>query len=958
MVAPHLGAQSVAPRITSDTNYSEQATIQGSLHPMAQAQFDDGRMPAETRLNGVSIFFGRSAEQEADLQELIAAQQDPASPLYHQWLNPDQFAARFGMADSDLDKVKSWLEQQGFSIDSVARSRNMIRFSGTARQVEQAFLTEMHYYNVQGALHFAPSTELSVPAAFASAVMSVRNLNDFRPRPMHIAPSVRPDFTSSQTAAVHFAPGDIKVAYNIPSSYTGKGQSIALMGQSAILTTDIENFESASGLSIKDPTLVLVPSSGISKFYEGDESESDIDVEWSGGIATGANIVFVYVGNNLNYGVFDSVHYAIDENIAPIISISYGSCETALDSSDKTTMEAWGAQAVAQGQTIVASSGDSGSTSCEGYTGTTDGGQTFTTAMDQALAVNYPASSAYVTAAGGTEITAANDAVGTYWGAYSSTTTTTALQWIPEVAWNDDTLSGAYSSSNGGGLSSSGGGVSALIARPSWQTGTIGGVSIPTGNWRLVPDIALYSSPNYPGYLFCSSDPSNDIDGSCSNGFRDANDKYLTVAGGTSFAAPIFAGMVAIINQAKGYTSGQGLVNPTLYTLATNSSTYASAFHDVTSGNNYCTAGTTYGYCSATGATEGYAAGTGYDEVTGLGSVNLTNLITAWTPPPTPVIPTLVGTTTTISAVTLAPSSGVADTFTITVVSANGVTPLGNVTLVIDGGGTSYSDGGSTTTVALTASGTPGTATAQKALTFSTTGTHQVIAQYLQYPGNTTFAFSTASIQVVVGGTSSGVGSFTIGASPSTLTVSQGGSGNETITITPAGGYTGTVWMNYNTSNNTALANLNVCADYVNSEGYATLQIVGTAAQTTTFTFDTNASEVTCQAASPVGGKPLHRLGATKTASKNGTNPAPFTVAFAGLLLAGFLGRRSRKFLTMAGAIVLLVVALTISSCGGGSSNNTTNSNPPAGTYTITITGMDSVTSSITAQTSFTLVIQ
>jgi subtilase family serine protease len=960
MVAPHLGAQSVAPRITSDVNYSEQATLQGSLHPLAQAQFDAGRMPAETKLNGVSIFFGRSAEQEADLQELIAAQQDPASPLYHQWLNPDQFAARFGMADSDLDKVKSWLQQQGFSIDSVAHSRNMIRFSGTARQVEQAFLTEMHYYNVHGARHFAPLTELSVPAAFAPAVLSVRNLNDFRPRPMHIA-SARPSFTSSQTGYVHFAPGDIKVAYNIPSTYDGTGQSIAIMGQSAILTSDIENFRSAAfnGYNVFGPTLVLVPDTGISKFYEGDESESDIDVEWSGSTATGANIIFVYTGNNINYGVFDSLHYAIDEDIAPVISISYGSCETALDSSDKTTMEAWGEQAVTQGQTIVASSGDSGSTSCEGYTGTTDSGQTFTTAMDQALVVNYPASSAYVTAAGGTEITAANDAVGTYWGPYSSSSTTTALQWIPEVAWNDDTLSGAYSSSNGGGLSSSGGGVSALIARPSWQTGTIGGVSIPAGAMRLVPDIALYSSPNYPGYLFCSSDPSNDIKGSCSNGFRDANNQYLTVAGGTSFAAPIFAGMVAIINQAKGYTSGQGLVNPTLYMLAANSSTYASAFHDVTSGNNYCTAGTTYGYCSATGATEGYVASAGYDEVTGLGSVNLGNLIAAWTPPATPVIPTLVGTSITIGTSSLTPILNEPNTFNFSVAAASGsITPTGHLTLSIDGGGTPYSNSGSTVTVPFSGIITAGTASATYQMTFTTVGTHQIVTRY---SGDTTFAPSTATIQVVVGGTSSCTGScgFTMGASPSTLTVSRGSSGNETITITPAGGYTGTVWMSYTTSNNTALANLNVCADYVNSEGYATLQIVGTAAQTTTFTFTTNASDVTCQAASPVGGKPLHKLGATKTASNSGMNPAPFTVAFAGLLLAGFLGRRSRKFLTMAGAIVLLAVALTISSCGGGNSSGTTttSSNPPAGTYTITIIGQDSVTSSITAQTSFTFVI-
>jgi subtilase family serine protease len=962
MVASHLGAQSVAPRITSDIIHSEQATLQGSLHPLAQARFDAGRVPAETRLNGVSIYFSRSAEQEADLQALIAAQQDPASPLYHQWLNPDQFAARFGVANSDLDKVKSWLEQQGFSVDSVARSRNMIRFSGTSRQVEQAFLTEMHYYNVQGTRHFASSTELSVPAAIAPSILGVRNLSDFRPRPMHLAPSVRPSYTSSQTGAVHFAPGDIKLAYNIPSSYTGTGQSVALVGQSAILTTDIESFQSASGLIVKDPTLVLVPGSGSSAFYEGDESESDIDVEWSGAIATGANIVFVYVGNNLNYGVYDSYLYAVDEDIAPIISISYGSCETALDSNDKTTMEAWGAQAVAQGQTIVASSGDSGSTSCFGYTGNTDGGVAFTTAMDQALAVNYPASSAYVTAAGGTEITSANSLStnSTYWDPQGSSDILNSLKvYIPEVVWNDDTLSGAYSSSNGGGLSSSGGGVSALISRPSWQTGTIGGVSIPAGTMRLVPDISLYSSPNYPGYLFCSSDPSNGISGSCSNGFRDANKQYLTVAGGTSFAAPIFAGMVALINQAEGYTSGQGLINKTLYTMAANSSTYVSAFHDVTSGNNYCTAGTTYGYCSSTGATEGYAAGTGYDEVTGLGSVNLTNLITAWTPPATPVIPTLVGTTTTISASTLAPAVSASDTFTITVVSANGVTPTGTVYLTIDGGTTTYGGTtGTTATVTLSATSTPGTATATYPKAFSTAGTHQIIAQYLQYPGNATFAFSTASIQVVVGGTSSGTGSFTIGASPSTLTVSRGGSGNETITITPAGGYTGTVLMNYTTSNDTALANLNVCATYVHN-GYATLQIVGTTAETTTLTFDTDASAVNCDAASPTGGKPLHKPGGTKIASNSGANPAPFTIAIAGLLLAGFLGRRSRKFLTMAGAIFLLAAAMTISSCGGSVSGGGggSNSNPPAGTYTITITGWDSVTSSITNTTNFTLVI-
>ena len=160
MTATAFGAQAPTPRIQSEISSSAMTTLKGSLRPFAQARFDAGRMPSDARLNGMSIFFNRSAAQQADLEALLAAQQDPASPLFHQWLTPDQYAARFGMSQADIDKVEAWLQQQGFSIDSVARSRNMIRFSGTAGQAEQAFQTQMHYYSVAGEKHFAPSTEL------------------------------------------------------------------------------------------------------------------------------------------------------------------------------------------------------------------------------------------------------------------------------------------------------------------------------------------------------------------------------------------------------------------------------------------------------------------------------------------------------------------------------------------------------------------------------------------------------------------------------------------------------------------------------------------------------------------------------------------------------------------------------------------------------------------------------
>ena len=481
MAASQAGAQAVAARIAAPVANSERATLTGSLQPRARAEFDAGRMPAATRLNGMSLFFSRSAEQQAGLKALIAAQQNPASPLYHQWLTPDQFAARFGLNDADLAKVQDWLVQQGFSIDSVARSRNAIHFSGTAGQVEQAFSTEMHYYNVEGKQHFAPSTELSIPAALAPVVLAVGNLNDFHPRPMHILPA-HPQFTSSQSGSVHFAPGDIKVVYNIPSTYTGVGQSIAIMGQSAVLTSDIENFENAASLPTKDPIMVLVPGTGSSEIdplQSGDESESDIDLEWSGAIAPGASLFFVYTGSYGNSGgVFTSIEYAVDEDIAPIISISYGACEPEFGSSNYQMAESIFLQAATQGQSIIASSGDSGSTACYGDYGNTN--DTAPVAADEALAVNYPASSAYVTAAGGTEIPA-NDDVTTngYWEAVPSgggDILTSALQWIPEVAWNDDALTAAHRSHRASGRMRS---HRAAAASVRWLTGRAGRAASP-----------------------------------------------------------------------------------------------------------------------------------------------------------------------------------------------------------------------------------------------------------------------------------------------------------------------------------------------------------------------------------------------------------------------------------------------------------------------------------------------
>jgi subtilase family serine protease len=936
-----MAAQTPAPRIRSEISNVAVSPLKASQQPLGSTQNDAGRMPSDAKINGMSIVFNRSAAQEADLQALLAAQQDPQSPQFHQWLSPEQFGARFGMAQSDIDQVQTWLQQQGFSVDSVARGRNMIRFSGTVGQLEQAFQTEMHYFKANGETHFAPAKLLSVPMAIAPTIAAVRNISDFRPRPMHV--STHRAFTSSQSGSVFFAPGDIAVTYDIGPLYSGgvngTGQSIAIVGQSAVLTSDIEAFENAAQLPVKDPVMVLVPASGSSTVVSGgDEGESDLDIEWSGAIAKGATIDFVFTGNSANFNAFDSIAYAIDEKIAPIISISYGACETALGT---FTLETQLAQAAAQGQTVLAASGDQGSTSCSG-----DTQNGLTTTQQFALAVNYPASSQYVTGVGGTEISAANSVStnSTYWVAQgTSDVLTSAKTYIPEVVWNDD--------STQFGLGASGGGASALFTKPSWQTGVPG---IPTDGKRDVPDVALYASAGFPGYLFCSSDSSdwNTTNApvqtaSCNSGFRDSATGDLTVAGGTSFATPIFAGMIALINQKQEWTAGQGNANPTLYKLAANTSTYSSAFHDVTSGNNNCTAGATY--CGTT--TTGFAAGTGYDLVTGLGSVDLANLAGKWPSNATP----LTATTTTLSAASTAPNVSTNDIVTITVAQVGGTgTPTGTVNLSIDGSGTAYGATGSTVTaVTLTSNGTV-TYTAN----FAAAGAHTIVAQYA---GDSANAPSTGSIVINVGGTSSGKGTFAMAFSPATLTLKQGSAGNEGLTVTPANGYTGTVNLTYTTSNDTALTNLCVLAG-TGTNASGSITVASSTAVTGQITIDTNASDcATAAAVKGRGSRVIPHMTRSLKASNNTpkkSNPLPAGIAFAGLVLAGFLGRSSRKLRQLACVIALASLGLVLSACGSSSGSSSSKiPNPTKGTYTITFQGQDSVTTTITSTAPFQLVI-
>jgi hypothetical protein len=927
------------PRITSPIDASRRVPLAGSRSPRAAAADDLGVVPGTLQLRGISLLFSRSAAQQAALDALVAAQQNPASPLYHQWINPDQYAAQFGVADADIAAAESWLEQQGFSIDSVARSRNRIFFSGTAAQVASAFGAPLHYYLTPATAyepaktHFAPSTDLTLPSALASSVLAIGNLSDFHllPHILRTPQAAQPRFTSSVKGNHYLTPGDLATIYDITPAYnsgfTGSNQSIAVIGQSAVNLSDVSNFQTAVNIPGKTPIIVLVPDSGTSEVYaDGDEAESDLDLEYSSTIAKGAQVYFVYTGNSNNFGAFNSIEYAVDERIAPIISSSYGDCEPNLGQSGYDENNSYLEQAASQGQTVVSAAGDSGSTDCYGEYKTTQ------TAENEQLAVDFPASSQYVTGVGGTEFPAADVAStnSQYFAAQSTTDIiSSAKSYIPEMVWNDDlaATAGSCPGTNCSPISSGGGGVSIFTAQPTWQSGTIGGVAISTsGGKRMVPDIAMTASPFTAPLAFCTSDKTFWQTGqtsSCTDGLRDSSSTgVLTVGGGTSFEAPTFSALVAIINQAKNAT-GQGVVNSTLYSLAATPA-YATAFHDITSGGNQCLSGATY--CASPGTTD-YAAVTGYDEASGLGSIDFFYLLNAW---PGSTGSSLLASSVTVTAATNTPASGATDTIAITVASLTATTlvPSGSISLAVDGGPSN--------TIPLT------NGVATYSFSSTTLGAHVLTATF---PSDTVFAASTGTLTLNVGGSST-PGYFNVTASSPSPTVTSGASTTGTLTITPSGGFTGTVTLGSSGSP----------ADACIVVSPASASITGAAAATASYTIYT--SSAACS------GTGAARPGVQKASSDTPGHPRspwkqlPLPASLAGAFLLLTLRHRScrlRSKLLTASLTLGLVFALSFSGlaltgCGGSSTatNNitTTTNDTPAGTYVITITGTSGATTS------------
>jgi Pro-kumamolisin, activation domain len=902
---------------------------------------DLGAAPGSKMLTGVTLRFSMTTAQQSALSQLLSNLQNPSSPQYHQWLTPEQFGAQFGLSSTDIATVSAWLSSQGLKVTEVARSGTFIRASGTVAQVETAFSTSIHTLQSRGDQNISNVSDPKLPSAIANVVTSITGLNDFRAKPrLH---HVKADFTSSSSGDHYVAPGDFYTMYNVTpllggtnvagtSTWVGSAYNIAVLGQVQVATADITAFRSASGLSTNLPTLVL---DGTSPGYPtaaclsaepptncepsaDDLAESDLDLEWSGAVSPSSSIAFVYSEDIFN----DSLPYSIDNDTAPIVTISYGLCEADFGPASMASFNQLFQQANAQGQTVINSAGDSGATSCDGDD------EDYPAILG--LSVSFPASSPYVTAVGGTMFNEGN-ATGatTYWSATNGTTSGSALSYIPEIPWNESSITN--------GLGAGGGGASSFFTKPAWQTGA----GVPNDGARDVPDVSFNAASIHDPYLYCSA-------GFCTSGYRDGSttSSPLLVAGGTSFGAPSFAGVLALVEQKLGARIGNA--NPYIYGLAALQSSN-SVYHDVTSGNNnsQCVPGTPN--CTST-ATEGYTATANYDLATGWGSVNVANMANSWTSAtPTGVgAPTLVSSYTYVSTTSTA-ACGVSGTLALTVTVANGTVGSYATGIVSSQSSTTTPTGMVQLTVDGVAFGTPqplvsGALTNYSLNVGSLTGLHTIGAIYL---GDAVYAGSSGQLGTVTsfaeGGNlvvspidfvSSTQKDFSLTPCTAGSSAIIGSTGTAiSVTIIPANGFTGTVTLSagaISSASNTAPIGYSFSVSPVTISA-----ATGVPTSLTLYAYQ----NVSNESSQPVVISALH----------NPMKGLPWYVPASGSTLACvfllMLPKRRRWGALL--ALVLSVAAITASGCSNSVSSSGGSTNPtsptivaaPAGIYLVTLTG-------------------
>ncbi len=1032
-------AQQFAPatRIVDRIDESHLVTLKGNTHPAATAANDRGRVSPNLPMTDLVLVLSRSAEQQAAFDKFVASQYEIGSPDYHHWLEPEEVGEQFGPAESDIATLSNWLSGHGFSIDEVSTDRMSIRFSGTAGQVESAFHTEIHNLEAKGEQHIGNISDAQIPVALAPAVLGIKALHNFFPKPLHklgslatfnrgtakwernatsaAAGSATPESTahaqfgfttgsgSSTSLVEDVVPYDFAAIYNVlplwNSGIDGTGQTIAIAGTSNINLADVANFRSMFGLPAKAPTVIIAngtdPGDCPTASYtcDADLTENTLDVEWSGAVAKGANIVLVTSGSNSTTTdtLYSSESYIVQHKTAPVMNVSYGECELFNGTAENVLYNNLWESAAAEGIAVFVASGDAGSALCDQGLST---GATY--ASKYGLAVSGLASTPYNTAVGGTDFNWGVKAA-PYWSSTNNPANgASALGYVPEIPWNDscaNPLAVAYlenvateagisgvnnaesacnfaynnwesiavkysislpnfvsvvggSGGASGCVASNGDSVSSCTGtstgaangslplvndgwpKPAWQTGVTG---IPSDGVRDLPDVSFFAANGSFGsaYVICVS-----ANGACVDSSQLAANSVVQEVGGTSVSSPAMAGVMALINQKAGVA--QGNPNAALYKLAARQdysscsaqSVKASSdcyFNDINTGTNAVPCAANSPNCTvlhsgdAIGILAGHGAGTGYDLATGLGSLNVANVVNAWTLPTGSAVATVTVTAATSNLTETSPLN-----VTVTVTGSSG-TPTGTVTLTAEG----FTPVEQQLTNGSTIFSIPANSL--------NAGTYTFI---VNYSGDATYQPGLGTNAVAVAEPT-----FTLSAT-APATVASGSSTNLSVTVTGSGSYIGTVSLACTLTgypSGATIANLPMCT------GGQTVTLnpaSGTSAVTVKFQVSTTAS-TSSELVMPKLGK--------------GRGWAGGGAALAFLVFLGIPARR-RSWQSMLGVLVAMVALVGMSGCTSAVNvrSNTAapeNSGTTAGSYTFTVTAIANPSVSPAPTTTFTVIV-
>ena len=491
-----VGVSIVSVALIARARQNQPYALTTQIPPLVSRAHLVGPADAQQQLN---LSVGLQLRNKQELANLLSEISNPRSPMYHQYLTPQEFVAQFGPTADQVQQVKNYLQQQGLTITSVSPNGLLIDARATVAQAESAFSVTINNYTLGANVFFANANAPVIPGALSSVITSIGGLdNSVKMHPLyhlsgtsHGKSKHAPNLHSTHAGNPHaaqsgFGPSDLSGAYDAgplqSSGVQGNNQTVAVFELDGYQASDVTQYLQNYNLGTPNISNVLVD--GFNGSAGAGAIEVELDIEVVAAMAPKASQI-VYEGPNTTQGVNDTYNKIVTDNKAQIATISWGECESQSGNAELQTLDNILSQGAAEGIAMYAASGDSGAYDCN----------------DTNLAVDSPAGDPNITGVGGTNLQISN-------GAYGS-----------ESVWSNASDTQRSPKGSGGG-----GGVSSFFKQPSWQAGPGVQNQYSNGN-REVPDVSAAADPASGYAVYCTVSAS----GCSSSGW--------IVVGGTSAAA-------------------------------------------------------------------------------------------------------------------------------------------------------------------------------------------------------------------------------------------------------------------------------------------------------------------------------------------------------------------------------------------------------------------------------------